>query len=189
MHFLLFGSVWFWLVIGIAVILMMTATEKGSGLGATVTFLVSVAILYFFGNQSSLGAIFAYGIDHPWSAISVVVAYFILGTCWAIMKWYFFLIDARDKAKEENHSFLHVPNVTEHKGKIMLWMFYWPFSSVWTLIDHPVKKIFQFIYNRIKDRMQKMANKIFAPLTTEREQLEKIKQEELESRRRSRSYQ
>ena len=54
MHFLLFGSVWFWLVIGIAVILMMTATEKGSGLGATVTFLVSVAILYFFGNQYHL---------------------------------------------------------------------------------------------------------------------------------------
>jgi hypothetical protein len=188
MHFLLFGSFWFWVVIGAAVSLMMTATEKGSGLGATVTFVVTVVILYFFGNQSSLGALFAYGIDHPWSVLSVILAYFILGTCWAIMKWYFFLIDARDKVQEKRPTYVHIPDVTEHKGKIMLWMFYWPFSSIWTMIDHPVKKVFQFIYNRIKDRMQKMTNKIFAPLTAERERTERQRLEEVEARRRDRSY-
>jgi hypothetical protein len=103
------------------------------------------------------------------------------------MKWYFFLIDSRDKAKEEESSYIHVPSVTEHKSSIMLWMFYWPFSSIWTMIDHPVKKIFLFIYNRIKDRMQKMADKIFAPLVGERKLHDKIRQEEIEERRRSRS--
>jgi hypothetical protein len=95
MHALLFGSAWFWIVVGVAIVLMMTATEKGSGMGATATFLVSVAILYFFGNQDSLGTLFANCIAHPWPTISVIVAYFVLGTCWAIMKWYFFLIGFR----------------------------------------------------------------------------------------------
>jgi hypothetical protein len=180
MDIFLFGSVWFWLFLCVAVVLMMTATEKGSGWGASITFLLTVAVLYFFGNHAPLTALFVYCIGHPWTTLSVIAGYFIIGTCWAIIKWYFFLIDKRDKVQEERPTYVYVPNVTEHKGKIMLWMSYWPFSAVWTVVDHPVKSAFLFIYNRIKNRMQKMADKIFAPVVQEHEKRE-------ESRRHSRS--
>lgn len=135
MHFLLIGSVWFWVILAIAFVLMITATEKGSGMGATATFVLTVAILWIFGNGSSFGSLFSYGVAHPWSTLSVLLAYFIIGTCWAIMKWYFFLIDERDKAREQNSHFVSAPNVSSHKGEITLWMSYWPFSAVWTLIN------------------------------------------------------
>jgi hypothetical protein len=188
MHFLLFGSAWFWIVLLVAVILMMTATEKGSGFGATITFLITIVAFWIFGNGESFGSLLSYGINHPWMTISIIIAYFVFGTGWAVLKWYFFLIDERDKTKED--TFIYAPKVVDHKGNILLWMFYWPFSAVWTVVDHPIKKIFLSIFNLIKNRMQAMSDGIFYPLVSERQQREeKIKQErvmEFENRRNSR---
>lgn len=182
MSFLLFGSVWFWLVVAVAIILLMVATEKGSGTGATVTFVVAIALLFFFGNKVPISEFFSYAMGHSWLTLSVIVAYFILGTCWAILKWYFFLIDERDRKQEENPNFVYVPKVSEYKGKILLWMFYWPCSAIWTVLDHPIKRVFLFIYGRIKNRMQGMADKIFAPLVNEQAERKK-RSEALEEQR------
>lgn len=51
---------------------------------------------------------------------------------------------------------------SKNKNKILVWMMYWPFSLVWTLIDEPFKKAFQFIFENIKGIYQGISEKAFA---------------------------
>ena len=187
MSFLLFGSTWFWILFLIASILVIVSTEKGSGVGATATLVVTVALYFFFGNKIQLKNFFSYVIENPWITIAVIVGFIALGTCWAILKWYFFLIKERDRCIEEHHNYVTAPNVSTHKSKIMVWMFYWPFSAVWTILDHPIKRIFVFIYGRIRSKLQEMSDKIFAPLTEQERQREATRLNEIEERRRKRA--
>jgi hypothetical protein len=187
MSFLIFGTTWFWILFALATILVIFATEKGSGIGATVTLIVTIALLFFFGNKGPLKDFFNYTATKPWAIILISIGYIIFGTCWAIVKWYFFLIKERDQAIKENHNFITIPKVSEHKSEIMVWMFYWPFSALWTILDHPVKKVFLFIYGKIRDRMQLMADKIFEPITREQRKREQEREADIENRRRNRS--
>jgi len=181
MSFLLFGSTWFWILFLVASIFVIVATEKGSGVGATVTLVVSVALFYFLGNKIQLGNFFSHTVKNPWVTIAVIIGYIAIGTGWAILKWYFFLIKKRDQCIEERPNYLSIPNVSTHKSKIMVWMFYWPFSAVWTILDHPIKRIFIFIYGKIHLKLQEMSDKIFAPL-----KVQEIQREEEAERQRHR---
>ena len=41
------------------------------------------------------------------------------------------------------------PKVREHKSMVYLWMAYWPWSLVFTILNNPVRKIYRHIYNSI----------------------------------------
>lgn len=55
-----------------------------------------------------------------------------------------------------------VPLVRENKERVMLWMVYWPFSAVWTIVNDPIKRLFRHIFNMIQDALQLVANRVFA---------------------------
>jgi hypothetical protein len=55
-----------------------------------------------------------------------------------------------------------MPEARKHKGRIMTWMAYWPWSMVWTLIDDPIKKMFRYIYNRLQRLYEKISESIWA---------------------------
>jgi hypothetical protein len=174
MSFLLFGSTWFWILFLIASIFVIVSTEKGSGVGATTTLVVSVALFYFFGNKIQLKNFFSYIVENPWGTVFTLLGYIAIGTGWAVLKWYFFLIKERDQCIEKRLTFMvAAPDVSAYKNKIMVWMFYWPFSAIWTILDHPIKKIFIFVFNRIRKKLQEMSDKIFAPLIKQRQEEDK----------------
>ena len=177
MEFLMFGSACFWILTAIAFGLMILATEKGSGIGATFTLLITIALLFFFGNKTPLLGLLSGIQTNPFIAVAIVAAYVIIGASWAIIKWYFYLIKERDKANPESN-FITVPRVRDHKSEIIVWMIYWPFSMLWTLLNQPIKNIFLFIYNRIESKMQDMADKIFEPIKKREEAAEKARKEE-----------
>jgi hypothetical protein len=54
-----------------------------------------------------------------------------------------------------------IPKARNHKGKILTWMTYWPWSMVWTLINDPVKKLFRQIYRSIQNLMQSISDRVF----------------------------
>jgi hypothetical protein len=161
---LTFGTFWFWAIFVVAFILMLIATEKGSGFGATSTLLVTIALLFFLGNKVPLGTFFSYSASHAWQFVGFVLMYLICGVGWAVLKWYFLLIKIKDKYIEEKRRNVVPPEVGIYKSQILVWMFYWPFSSIWTLMDVPVKRFYHFIYKRISGILQNMSNKIFQPL-------------------------
>jgi hypothetical protein len=76
------------------------------------------------------------------------------------------------------------PQAREHKSDIMLWMTYWPFSCLWTIINDPIRKIFRTIYTHIATSLQKISDRMFKgamadlALAKEAEEAEKAKQEE-----------
>ena len=56
-----------------------------------------------------------------------------------------------------------------------------------TVLDHPIKRVFVFIYGRIRKKLQEMSDKIFAPLTEQEKRREEIRLAEIEERRRRRA--
>lgn len=168
MTFLMYGTLWFWIVIVAAFICIIVATEKESGLGSTTTMLITIALFFMFGNKVHISNLFSYCSSHVLIFIGAIVGYLILGTGWAILKWYSFILKQLDRMRR-GESF-EVPKVKDHKQGIMAWMLYWPWSLIWTIIDVPVKRAYLFIYNLIASRLQRMSDNIFCPLRDEMEE-------------------
>lgn len=53
----------------------------------------------------------------------------------------------------------------DHKKRIVIWMTYWPWSFVWTLIDDIVRRIFNAIYIHIQKIYQAIADNAFKNIT------------------------
>ena len=62
-----------------------------------------------------------------------------------------------------------VPKAHDHKGDILMWMTYWPFSSLWTLINDPIRKIFRTIYTNIASSLQAISDRMFKTATADLE--------------------
>jgi hypothetical protein len=48
-------------------------------------------------------------------------------------------------------------------------MIYWPLSSLWTLINDPVKKAFEFVLSQFGGFYDKMSEKILGDIVKEKE--------------------
>jgi uncharacterized membrane protein len=58
--------------------------------------------------------------------------------------------------------------VRKHIGKLISWAAYWPFSAVYTLIDDPIRKLFQWFVIRVCGRyLQMLANRTAASMVNE----------------------
>lgn len=51
--------------------------------------------------------------------------------------------------------------VTKHKSRIMTWLAYWPFSAAWTLLNDPLRHLYNFLYERIGGSLQAISNRVF----------------------------
>ena len=198
MGFLAVDTLWFWIALAVASVFFVVATETGSGVGATLTLLISLSVFYFFGDKTQNNSLLSYCSHHAWTTILIALAYIAVGVGWSILKWYSFLIKERNKTKEKikeysrigtpiSVSHYDIPKVSDHKSRILVWMFYWPFSALWTLVDEPVRKTYLFIYRHIASYLQNMANKIFASLTEDSRKAEQERLAEIEHRRVERS--
>lgn len=53
------------------------------------------------------------------------------------------------------------PRVRDYKGKITAWMMYWPWSFVVTIVDDPIRKLFNAIFRAIQDVFQRISDSAF----------------------------
>lgn len=53
------------------------------------------------------------------------------------------------------------PAASQNKSKIISWISHWPISMLWTLLNDPIKKLLNYIFECIKNVFQKMSNRIF----------------------------
>lgn len=174
-EFLVFGTLWFWsaALITFFLVCLCISQEDLHEIIASGILLVFLCSLYFCGNSLFFNKCWVYLISHPLVFFGLVLGYFLIGTIWSVVKWYFFLLNKRDKFLEDkkqwdssNHArplFASVPEVRYYKKSILTWMTYWPFSMVWTLLDDPVRRAFNLIYYKIADFMQGISNRVFTP--------------------------
>lgn len=53
------------------------------------------------------------------------------------------------------------PRASKNKARITAWSAFWPFSFVGTLLNDPVRRLFNFLFNQFKALYQKMADHVF----------------------------
>jgi hypothetical protein len=134
--------------------------------------------------------IYGYAKGHILNTLGYVGIYIVLGVLWSFAKWWLFLRNQRDafrlivkNAKSVNNiksSFFIVPQASQNKSKIVAWMAYFPFSFVGTLLNDPIRKLFNSIFNQFKNLYQRMANSIFAEDIKKLEIDKKVFEEKLE---------
>lgn len=187
-EFLLFGSmVWFWILFGVWSLALFISVEMDGPIYAAGITLAFFGLFAIWGVLPGGGSLLALLAAQPHLIVFGCVAFFVLGTVWAVVKWWFFVRDLADKRREQIakadllggapgknikvFGLITKPVVRDHKSRIMTWMCFWPFSMVWTLINDPIRRIFKAIYSRIKGMLQRIADRAFEGLEPE----EKVK--------------
>lgn len=56
---------------------------------------------------------------------------------------------------------LERPRASKNKGRITAWACYWPFSFVGTLLNDPVRRLFNLLFNWFKALYQQMSDWVF----------------------------
>jgi hypothetical protein len=192
------GSFWFWLLLAIHFCVLLALIEYEKVGWATTTMIATFAALYFLGDFNVVSAV----LHNPATAALVAGGYFVAGTAWSVVKWWFYVRNCREEYDKKKAAFLArnavdgtvipdalkkqwkdelendyryssrrdrrtsfangiIPKAGDHKGRIMCWMCYWPWSAVWTLINDPVKRLFKQIYLQIQGLLQSISNRAF----------------------------
>ena len=78
------------------------------------------------------------------------------------------------KSKSTNQEFTEIykysiipPQANDCKALITTWITHWPISLVWTLINDPIKKLINHLFESIKLVFQKISDRIFKSVGTE----------------------
>lgn len=181
------GSHWFWLLLAVEAAVLIGLIEWGKGLAATLSLVGTLLALQFMGNANLLGL----ANHHPLLLVFGVVGYFAVGTVWAIARWWLFVHEQRLRYDEARAEFCHDrrlldgtipeslqqewqehragrkrkieirPRARKHRGRIIMWMAYWPWSFCWTVLNDPVRKAFKFIFRHIHDYLQEISDNAF----------------------------
>lgn len=57
------------------------------------------------------------------------------------------------------------PRAAKNKARITAWMAFWPYSVVGTILNDPIRRVFNWLFNGFKALYQKMSDAIFAKHT------------------------
>lgn len=60
-----------------------------------------------------------------------------------------------------------IPQASENKKLITTWISHWPISVFWTMLNDPIKKFINYIFESISHLFQGMSNKIFKGVKTD----------------------
>lgn len=159
----LFGTLWFWLLSVIAFIFIITSLEhrRYGGTGATWVMLLFFGVLYLWGGNT-LSSIGEYLSQNPIRSLLYGLGYITTGIVWSFVKWYYFLLNYKEKVDRSYANWRnYIPKASDNKGKIIAWMTYWPMSGVWTIINDPIRRIYDRIYKRIGRVYDKISDRIF----------------------------
>lgn len=184
LEFLAVGAWGFWLLLAISALVISEAVDSSKYGLATLTVIGVIAVLALFSNVN----IVAWINEHPYDTLKYVVGYLSIGVAWAFLKWILWLKKIRRIVmayKEEDptvslsriQSMLYnrgygsdiPPKVGNYKAKIIGWMSFWPGSFVWTLINDPVRRIFETIYYKIARYMQRISDNLFEDIAKPRD--------------------
>lgn len=56
---------------------------------------------------------------------------------------------------------IEIPTANKNKARIVTWISHWPISLLWTMINDPIKKLLNKIFNVFKGMFQHISNMIF----------------------------
>jgi hypothetical protein len=152
----IFGTIWFWILISLIGVIIIYATEESDpGHWHWAVLLVGTALLYFGGAKQEVLSVISYMKDNPTTVLLRCLAYIGIGVTWSIAKWYFYVLDLRDKYMTRSPEYRRdlyksSTDMQCNKTRIINWMMYWPISAIWTLINQPFRRLFLYLYGRFE---------------------------------------
>ena len=190
-------GVWFWVIFFALNVLMLAWIEFEKTGWATFCTILAVLGMHFVLQLPILNLF----LEQPGYALTLLGGYFAIGTFWAVIKWWLYVRNEREKYDEFKLVFCAQnnisgntipenlkqafktklsdyncsynvgfnkqgielrPQVTSHKESIYTWMAYWPWSFVWTIINDPIRKMFRYIYTKIRRTLQQISDSVWA---------------------------
>jgi hypothetical protein len=173
--FLLFGFGLIPILIFLVVsVIIVAATENDANRYATGSFVVGAGLIVWLTKSNPLPWLAANSL---WIVLGIL-GYFVAGILWGFFKWYLFNLSVRDKIEDgrlvvadKADSIRHRSNLIilpisprEHKTRIVGWMTYWPWSTVWFVLNDPVRRAWNAIYNRLVAKLEAVSNHVFKGL-------------------------
>jgi hypothetical protein len=184
------GSIWFWLLVFAVLIGITVLVETEEGGWATFTLVVSVILMNWVFKVGIIQALWAHPWKAlGWVLVYFVlgIAWGLVKWFVFVHKRAGLYRDARDAflkqhrateltpalaaelMEELNHNFRSYqtevsalpPKASEHKGDIIRWMSYWPFSVVGTLLNDVVRKAWRHIYDLMTQTYDRVAAHVF----------------------------
>lgn len=176
MFFLSAWGFWWWLTFVLWVVLETACIDKEDGIWATIFF-----VAYLFALQFAFKVgIFQYIIHNPLQVFALIGFYLGAGVIWSVTKWWLLLAKERDHLKSKKAKYMesynydpeeywkkHVKDtldyykVSNHKAKISLWITYWPFSLIWSLLNDFVHRIIKEIVHKLQWLYDSIGKKMF----------------------------
>lgn len=98
--FLLFGTVWFWAALVLPFLLLIYLVENEKAGAALGTILITIAAFAAFGDPT-----FFKSLSVAQYAIAIG-GYVVAGIVWGIVKWFFYVLRARDNYERVRNAFL-----------------------------------------------------------------------------------
>ena len=99
-----FGTLWFWILVAVATVVVFAFTEYEKGWGAFLTLAATIVALHIWGELN----IFKWVTANPLMVGLYVVGYFAAGAFWGVSKWWFYVKDQREKYDEAFAAFKKV---------------------------------------------------------------------------------
>ena len=179
-----FSLPWFWMgAFGLVLLLDVALAEKEEFAWAGITLAAGAALVAWLGHGvnpfmwvwQNLAQIFLFSLG-----------YLACGSIWSIAKWYLYLLNVRDdlrktiarwksndrvpsgytseKPKRPRESY-----ASSQKGRILGWMFYWPFSIAGSIIGDVLYRVLERIYKALAGVYDRISDHLFAEFATEEE--------------------
>lgn len=185
--FLLFGTMGFWALLAISSILILTCIENDREFAAFLSVIGTAVAVQLFSGVSLLHIL----IYNPAAIFWGALLYLAIGTAWSFFKWFLHVKDERKeydkklvkyeeklaRTKKMTPADRHwnkppkpdaeIPQAMEYKSRIVGWMTFWPWSALWFVINDPVRRAFNAIYEKLQGTYQSIANSAFAGVEIE----------------------
>lgn len=182
-----FGGVLFWIIVGLVTLVLAAQVDSDRAGAATLTLLITVAAIVAFTNAPVLefvqenpiyviyGVLGYLGIAAVWAFVK-----------WRM----FYLPKLFDRYEELRSDFLKnrglkempadqtvrdafnatnevkILNISQrrmvsnNKGRITVWMAYWPFSFIGTFVGDFLQRVFASVYQAIANSLQSMSDRM-----------------------------
>lgn len=175
-----------WVLGALACAFLFYCAETDNGLWATIVLVAGLGGVYLITDFNVTMWLY----QNPLKFLICISLYFTIGVAWAVIKWFFYVKDQLKAFKACKKSFCeenrldpekdmpethladfkyylnrnrieYKPTPKNNKSRIYVWIAYWPWSGVWTLINDPVKRIVEFCYDCIVHTLESITARVW----------------------------
>ncbi len=152
-----FGTFAFWVVSAAFLILGIIFVENEKGFLTFLNLVAAGLFLEYIGKIHFFGLL----LHNPVLLVIGVLFYIVFGAGWSIFKWKQYVSKTVEDFYNGDISQLSMTvklDVSSHKADLTFWLGYWPLSFIWALSHQPLRAVYTWLYNNLRNTYEKIAD-------------------------------